>query len=212
MKNLKEYIIESSETFDAKLSSQFRGFCENLVRNVDYSKLKETDEYDPNRFDISKENEQLFIDSFAETNKEFHAISSQEYFAILNPDKKFENLSAKEKSDFDTKYGDIIIIDDNDKPVCFVDIKISNNYFGAVSLGSLANFVEDGCYICVNKSKYESVFVSHKALVEKVKEDQDKFLHPVIKGRKYEGYPIKWEGQDLTSEYFVPGNQIAKFK
>lgn len=212
MKNLKEFIVESTEKFDSQLSNQFRNFCENLVRNVDYRALKETDEYDPNRFDISKENEQLFIDSFVEANKEFHAISSQEYWAILNPDKKFENLSAKEKADFDTKYGDIIIMNDDNKPICFVDIKISNNYFGAVSLGSLVNFNEDGCYICINKSKQESVFVSHKALVEKVKENQDKFLHPVIKGRKYEGYPIKWEGQDLTSEYFVPGNQIAKFK
>ena len=84
-------------------------------------------------------------------------------------------------------------------------------YVGAVSLGSLANFNENGIYICVCKKQKLIKFVSHKALVKAVKEDQKKYLKPVVKGRK-EGYPIDWEGQKLTSEYFVPGKEIANFK
>jgi len=209
MKSIKEFIVESQESFNHGLSNQFYKFCEELIRHLDYSQLKDINDEDPNKFDILRENEQLFIDSFSKANTDFKAISSQEYYESTT-NKKWENLSIKEKENFDTQNGDIIILDENDKPICFVDIKISNKNFGAVSLGSLVNFNEDGCYICVNRSQKQCRFVSHKALVEKVKENQKKFLYPVIRGKK-EGYDVEWEGQKLKSEYFVPGKEIAKF-
>ena len=52
----------------------------------------------------------------------------------------------------------------------------------------------------IDKTNRQSVYVSHKALVKAVKEDQKKYLYPYVRGHK-EGYPVKWEGQDLTSEY-----------
>ena len=211
MNNLSNYIIESMETYDAEVPTQAHKICDALTCRLDYSQLQETNDQDPNRFDISKENEQLFIDSFANTNTEYTALSTQDYYKLTNPKMEWENLSTKEKADFDTKNGDIIIVDKNNKPIYFIDIKISNNYVGAVSLGSLANFNENGIYVCVCKKQKLVKFVSHKALVKAVKENQKKYLKPVINGRK-EGYPVDWEGQKLTSEYFVPGKEILNFK
>lgn len=211
MKNLSTFLMESSETKDPEVPSKVYKICENLTRHLDYSKLEETNDYDPDRFDKSKENESLFIESFANSNSGYTALSTQDYYALTQPNNKWENLSTKEKADFDTKNGDIIIVDEDNKPVYFIDIKISADRVGAVSLGSLANFNENGYYICINKTNGQSVYVSHKALVKAVKENQKKYLYPYVRGHK-EGYPIKWEGQDLTSEYFVPGKEILKFQ
>ena len=210
MNSLSNYIVESMETRDAEVSSQAYKICDELIRYIDYSKLKETNDQDPDRFDISKGNEQLFIDSFDNANTEYTALSTQDYYTLTNSNSKWETLSTKERADFDTKNGDIIIVDENNKPLYFIDIKISSGRVGAVSLGSLANFNENGYYICIDKKNNLAKIVSHKALVKAVKENQKKYLYPVVKGRK-EGYPIKWEGQDLTSEYFVPGKEIVKF-
>lgn len=211
MKNLQKYIIEAIETRDAEVSTNVHKICNELTCHLDYSKLKETNDQDPYRFDISKENEQLFIDSFANANTEYMALSTQDYYNLLNKGTKWENLSTKEKADFDTQNGDIIIVDKDNKPMYFIDIKISSGRVGAVSLGSLANFNENGYYICIDKTNKIATFVSHKALVKAVKENQKKYLYSPVKGRK-EGYSVKWEGQNLKSEYFVPGKQIVNFK
>lgn len=210
MKKLQEYIIESSQSFESGLSGELYKICEELTRYLDYDSLEIIKEQDPNRFDISKENEQLLIDSFANARVDYKAISSSEYYGIVNKEKDWESLSGKEKSDFYTQNGNIIIVDKDNKPVYFIDVRISEKYFGTVSLGSLVNFNEDGCYICINKNAKQSRFVSHKALSDAVKENH-KLLKAPIKGKQYEGYKITWEGEDLTSEYFVPSNQIAKF-
>lgn len=209
MKTLKNFILESS--VNAEVPTNVYKICDELTRHLDYSKLKETNDQDPDRFDISKENEQLFIDSFTNANTEYTALSTQDYYSLLNKGTKWENLSTKEKADFDTQNGDIIIVDENNKPLYFIDVKISSGRVGAVSLGSLANFNENGYYICIDKTNKLAKFVSHKALVKAVKENQKTYLYQPIKGHK-EGYPVKWEGQNLTSEYYIPGKQIINFK
>lgn len=210
MNSLSNYVFEAMKTHDAEVPTKVYKICDELIRHINYSQLKETDDQDPDKFDISEENEQVFIDSFANANIEYTALSTQDYYALTNSNDKWENLSTKEKADFNTQNGDIIIVDENNKPLYFICIKISSDTVGAVSLGSLANFNENGYYICIDKTNKTAKFVSHKALVKAVKDNQNKFLKPVIKGRK-EGYPVKWEGQNLTSEYFVPGKEIMKF-
>ena len=210
MNSLSNYVFEAMKTHDAEVPTKVYKICDELTRHINYSQLKETDDQDPDKFDISEENEQVFIDSFANANIEYTALSTQDYYALTNSNDKWENLSTKEKADFNTQNGDIIIVDENNKPLYFICIKISSDTVGAVSLGSLANFNENGYYICIDKTNKTAKFVSHKALVKAVKDNQNKFLKPVIKGRK-EGYPVKWEGQNLTSEYFVPGKEIMKF-
>ena len=211
MKSLQNYIYESQLSFNSEISANIQSLLNDLTNGVNLSKLKEINDEDPNRFDISKENEQLFIDSFANANTEYTALSTQDYYNLLNKATKWENLSVKEKADFDTQNGDIIIVDEDNKPLYFIDVKISSGRVGAVSLGSLVNFNENGYYICIDKTNKTAKFVSHKALVSAVKENQKKYLYSPVKGRK-EGYSVKWEGQDLTSEYYIPGKQIMNFK
>ncbi len=211
MKTLQNYIFEESKTFDSKVPTNIYKICDQLTRHVDYSKLQEINDDDPNRFDKSKENEQQFIDSFTNSNTEYKALGTQEYYALINPNSKWETLSDKEKADFDAKNGDIIILDKNNKPICFIDIKISNTiHLGAISLGSLVNFNSNGYYICVSKKNHTPKFISHDAVVDAVKNNKE-LLFSVVKGRK-KGYPVTWEGENLTSEYFIPGKKLAQFK
>ena len=160
------------------------------------------------RYKISVDIILVFIDNFSKKNNEYAALSTQDYYLSLGENTEWENLSNKEKADFDTKNGDIIIVDKNNKPICFVDIKTSKKYLGAVSLGSLANFNENGYYICICINDKKIKYVSHKALAKAAKENKE-LLMPVMRGRK-EGYPIKWEGENLTSAYFIPGKKIEQ--
>ena len=208
MKSLQNYIYESQLSFNSEISANIQSLLNDLTNGVNLSNLKEINDEDPNRFDISKENEQLFIDNFSKKNNEYAALSTQDYYLSLGENTEWENLSNKEKADFDTKNGDIIIVDKNNKPICFVDIKTSKKYLGAVSLGSLANFNENGYYICICINDKKIKYVSHKALVKAAKENKE-LIMPVMRGRK-EGYPVKWEGENLTSGYFIPGKKIEQ--
>ena len=208
MENLSDFIKESLENYDNGVTSDAYKICDALTRYLDYSKLKKTTNDDPKRFDISKNNEQLFIDSFENANIEYTAVSSQDYYGMTNKG-DWNGLSAKEKSKFYTKNGNIIILDKEQKPVYYITIEISNNYFGSVYLGSLLNFNKNGYFICINKSQNQAKYISHKALVDATKKN-GKLLMPPMRGN-YEGYFVRWLGKDLSSEYFIPGKQIAKF-
>ena len=208
MRTFKKYLYESLMSYDADVPANIKELLNSLVNELNFTQLQIVDDNDPNRFDIAKANEQLLIDSFNKNTVEYKALSSREYYGLTNNGTNWNSLSAKEQSTFDTENGDIVIVDENDKPVCFVDVKISKNELGVISLGSIANFNDDGYYICINKEARQVKFVSHKAVVKAVKENED-LLNPVLRGR-YEGYPIKWNGKDLTSEYFVMGKTIGQ--
>ena len=207
MKSLKNFVLESNKTYSNNVDATVKGYCDDMMKNLDYSKLKETNEQDPKRFSISKENKKLMIDNF--DNAEYRAISSEEYYGVINKSSRFADLSTKEKADFDTQYGDIIIVDKNNTPKYFIDVKISDNYIGAVSLGSLANFEPNGVYICISKKQKKYFVVSHQSLVDAVKENPELLNAPT---KSYKGYNVDWEGEKLTSEYFIKGYDIAKFK
>lgn len=210
MQTFKDFILESQQIYKSNVPSNIYKLCEQLVRHLNYSALKKFSEQDPNRFDISKANEAVFIESFKMANTEYQALSTQDYYASITDKTKWENLSIKEKADFDTQYGDIIIVNKDNKVICYIDIKISDKYFGTVSLGSLVNFKEDGVYICINKQQKQYRIVSHKDLVQVVKDNPD-ILKAPVEGKSYKGYSVDWEGEKLTSEYFVQGKEIAKF-
>ena len=180
MKTLSSHIKEALIKKDTKISKKLEVMdiykvYDELIRHLDYSKLKETNNQDPNQFEISKENEQLFIDSFANCNTEYTALSTQDYYTLLNKNSKWENLSSKEKNNFYTENGNIVIIDGNNNPLYFIDIEISSRSVGNISLGSLVNFKNDGYYICISKINKFAKFISHKELVNIVKKDQKKY-------------------------------------
>lgn len=197
MKSIKQFILESQ--------SEILAIIKRIMANCDYSKLKEyKGEQDPDRFDIQKENELTLISGIDEGK--LRLIGTEEYFN-LNGDQKFKNLSNKEKAEFDTKNGDIIIVDENNKAKYFIDVKISDKFLGAISLGSLANFNEDGYYLLISIKNKKFKIISHKDVLKALEDGKLKLNPPT---NKYTGYDVEWKGEKLTSEYFIKGIELAK--
>ena len=173
--------------------------------SIDYSKLKSyAGEQDPNKFDVQKENELLLISNINEGDFKF--VGTSEYYNI-ETGKNFDNLSIKEKADYDSKNGDIIILDKDNNIKFRIDVKISDKYLGAISLGSLTKFDKDGYYLLICKTGKFFKVISHKDVVDNVKSGKLKLNVPI---NKYKGYDVKWEGENLTSEYFIKGADLRK--
>ena len=197
MKNLKTFILESQ--------SELLPMIKRMMGSIDYSKLKSyAGEQDPNKFDVQKENELLLISNINEGDFKF--VGTSEYYNI-ETGKNFDNLSIKEKADYDSKNGDIIILDKDNNIKFRIDVKISDKYLGAISLGSLIKFDKDGYYLLICKTGKFFKVISHKDVVDNVKSGKLKLNAPI---NKYKGYDVKWEGENLTSEYFIKGADLRK--
>lgn len=197
MKNLKTFILESQ--------SELLAMIKRMIGSIDYSKLKSyAGEQDPNKFDVQKENELLLISNINEGDFKF--VGTSEYYNI-ETGKNFDNLSIKEKADYDSKNGDIIILDKDNNIKFRIDVKISDKYLGAISLGSLTKFDNDGYYLLICKTGKFFKVISHKDVVDNVKSGKLKLNAPI---NKYKGYDVKWEGENLTSEYFIKGADLRK--
>lgn len=197
MKNLKTFILESQ--------SELLSMIKRIMRSIDYSKLKSyAGEQDPNKFDVQKENELLLISNINEGDFKF--VGTSEYYNI-ETGKNFDNLSIKEKADYDSKNGDIIILDKDNNIKFRIDVKISDKYLGAISLGSLTKFDKDGYYLLICKTDKFFKVISHKDVVDNVKSGKLKLNAPI---NRYKGYDVKWEGENLTSEYFIKGADLRK--
>ena len=144
-------------------------------------------------------------------------VSASRVIAIVAPDsapiKRLIQESRDKGTLIDATYGRktraVVIMDSDGKPLWFIDVKISDKYLGAVSLGSLVNFNENGIYVCINKSTKDYRIFSHRDLVEIVKADRSLLKEPT---KTYKGYPVEWEGENLTSEWYVKGNDIKNFE
>ena len=197
MKNLKTFILESQ--------SELLAMIKRMMGSIDYSKLKSyAGEQDTNKFDVQKENELLLISNINEGDFKF--VGTSEYYNI-ETGKNFDNLSIKEKADYDSKNGDIIILDKDNNIKFRIDVKISDKYLGAISLGSLTKFDKDGYYLLICKTGKFFKVISHKDVVDNVKSGKLKLNAPI---NKYKGYDVKWEGENLTSEYFIKGADLRK--
>lgn len=197
MKNLKTFILESQ--------SELLAMIKRMMGSIDYSKLKSyAGEQDPNKFDVQKENELLLISNINEGDFKF--VGTSEYYNIETR-KNFDNLSIKEKADYDSKNGDIIILDKDNNIKFRIDVKISDKYLGAISLGSLTKFDKDGYYLLICKTGKFFKVISHKDVVDNVKSGKLKLNAPI---NKYKGYDVNWEGENLTSEYFIKGADLRK--
>ena len=197
MKNLKTFILESQ--------SELLAMIKRMMGSIDYSKLKSyAGEQDPNKFDVQKENELLLISNINEGDFKF--VGTSKYYNI-ETGKNFDNLSIKEKADYDSKNGDIIILDKDNNIKFRIDVKISDKYLGAISLGSLTKFDNDGYYLLICKTGKFFKVISHKDVVDNVKSGKLKLNAPL---NKYKGYDVKWEGENLTSEYFIKAADFRK--
>jgi len=207
MKDIKTYILESSQEkkYKNNIPQDIKSFCYKMMINLDYSKLQEINDYDPDRFEKSKENEELLMNSLSDDSYDF--MTTSQYYATINKENKWENLSSKEQTEFYRKNGNLIILK-NEKPIYFIDIKIgsNNDLVGSINLGSLSEFNENGYYLCIAKKSGKYKIISHKDLVNAVKENP-KLLNPVI-NKSYKGFDITWNGEKLTSEYFIKGSDL----
>jgi len=195
MKDLRTFIYESS--------NELISMIKRMMGSVDYNKLQSCSEQDQDKFDKQKENELLITKDFNEGD--FTIIGTTEYYSKVK-DGDFNKLSIKEKSKFNTQNGDLIIMK-NDKPVYFIDVKISDKYLGTISLGSLVNFNKDGYYLLICKTGKFFKVISHKEVEDAVKNNKLNLNAPVD---SYKGYDVKWEGEDMTSEWFIKGNDLRK--
>ena len=196
-----------------------------LVNNFDYSKLRRynlKDQLSYKRFTDQDYNARLLIDNFNKivffnkiySNKSignYVAFTIEEYYNIYFKDNgpEFLHLQYSNRADFDARNGDIIIIDNDTNKEYHVDLKTSYGYLGCVSLGSLMKFNKDGYYLLIDIKNANSKFVSHKDVVDALKSGKVSLNAPSER-KKYKGYPIQWNRQQLTSEYYIKGSDIAK--
>lgn len=204
MKKIVNYIYESLNAVDSGVDDNIKDLIEKTLSKIDCKSFKPIKSDDPNRFDISKENEQLFIGAFESTK--LKALSTADYNDLIN-DVKFNDLSASEKADFDAKNGDIILVDEDNKDRCHIDFKISEKFLGAVSVGSLVKFNENGVYVCINKSKNAYKLASHKVLCDLAKNDSS-LINTCVNA--YKGHEVTFEGNKYMSEDFIKGNDINR--
>ena len=159
MKNISEYINEALTENANNIPQEVKSFCYRMMQGLEYSKLEEIKDDDPDRFEKSKNNEELLRDALADDSYDF--MTTSQYYATINKENKWENLSSKEQADFDRKNGDLIILK-NEKPIYFIDIKIGskNDLIGCINLGSLSEFNENGYYLCIAKKsgKYKIIY------------------------------------------------------
>lgn len=197
MKNLSTFLVESVGT----------AFIKELKNAMSSSIVKKFTPYggeqDPNKYEAQDNNAKSVCDAINASGK-YKAVTVKEFYEMTtgkNPD----NLSAAEWARFDRENGDIIFVDDNNKPLCKVDLKVSSDWLGAVSLGSIIDFDKNGLYACCCITTGEVKIVSHSD-VEKLAKSG--ILSSPHSAKSYQGKPVKWNGQDCTTEYFVKGRDI----
>lgn len=201
MKNLNSYVKESINTspFEAIIKSVL---SPHIIKNFEPYKGED----DPDRFEAQDRNAQLICSLINDSQKDVKALTVKEYYKAItgrNPDL----LSRSRWSEFDAQHGDIIFVDDNYNALCKIDLKVSERYLGAVSLGSIISFDKNGLYLCCKLSNGQYKIVSHHdvenmALIG--------LLTPPSTNRKYKGKSVVFNGQELTDEYFIKGIDIEK--
>lgn len=203
MKSITEYIQESFND----INNEVKVICDLLMSGINYGGFKEVKENTPEQFD--KYNEQILIQNF--NHSKYKALTTGEYYDLsFNNPNSWNKLSKKDKTLIDATYGDIIIVDENNKPKYFIDLKVSNTSFvGAVSLGSLSNFIDEGIYLCVSSQSKKYIVVSHKELIDAVKINPRLiYKKSTINNRK--GFNVKLNGENYNSEDFVGGKTLEK--
>lgn len=201
MKNLSTYIKESVNT------SSFEAILKNVLSsNVIKGFKSYKGEDDSERFKAQDRNAQLICSLINDSQKNIKALTVKEYY-ITTTGKNPDTLSKSKWSEFDEQNGDIIFVDDNNTALCKIDLKVSEHYLGAVSLGSIINFDKDGLYLCCNLSNGKYKIASHHAVKGLALKGMLSAPDP---HKNYKGEPVVFNGQKLTDEYFIKGIDIEK--
>lgn len=208
MKTLVEFINES-------LNKHEFGFLANGVFKI---KTKtDSNEDESARNSITKKQEKEIIDSINKylIDSKYNAISSIDYAEDIE--------KTKWSPKYDLEHGDIVIIDDSDEPVMFIDVKVSDkdDLLGAITINSLLNFgkTSDNHYYLL----FSDLGVNHKFVKGKdvwAAFEKNKTLL-VSKNRKQkidlDGVIVKDWGDnhsngEVYAEDFIPTSTIDKIE
>ena len=208
MKTLIEYITES-------LSKNEFGFFTNGVFKI----MTKTDssEDQSTRNSIAKKQEAEIIDIINDylTDSKYNAISSIDYAETIE--------KTKWSSKYDLEHGDIVIIDDSNKPVMFIDVKVSDkkDLLGAITINSLLNFgktSDDHYYLLLSDLGVKHRFVKGTDVWDAFEKNKTLL---VSKNRKQkinlDGVTVKdWDNNRsngaVYAEDFIPTSIIDKVK
>lgn len=208
MKTLIEYITES-------LSKNEFGFFTNGIFKI----MTKTDssEDQSTRNSIAKKQEAEIIDIINDylTDSKYNAISSIDYAETVE--------KTKWSSKYDLEHGDIVIIDDSNKPVMFIDVKVSDkkDLLGAITINSLLNFgktSDDHYYLLLSDLGVKHRFVKGTDVWDAFEKNKTLL---VSKNRKQkinlDGVTVKdWDNNRsngaVYAEDFIPTSTIDKVK
>lgn len=208
MKTLIEYINES-------LSKNEFGFFNNGVFKIktktDSSKDKETIN------SIAKKQEKEIIDIINDylTDSKYNAISSVDYA---------ENIEkTKWDSKYDLEHGNIVIVDDSNKPIMFIDVEVSDSegLLGAITINSLLNFgktSDDHYYLLLSDLGFNhklvkgkdvwNAFEKNKTLMVSKNREQKINLDDV----NVKDWGDNHSNGEVYAEDFIPTSTINKIK
>lgn len=197
MKTLINYINESLRKND------FSFFTNGVF------KLKtETDSFgdDATKTSVAKQQEKEIIDIINSylVDSEYKALSSIDYSK-------------------DVKYGGIVIVDDTDSPVMFIEVKVGDrkDLLGAITIDSLLNFGKtsnDHYYLLLSDFGVKHKFVKGKDVWNEFEKDKTLLVSKTRKNKiDFDDAIVKdWDGRqargEVYAEDFIPETTIDKVK
>lgn len=197
MKTLINYINESLRKND------FSFFTNGVF------KLKtETDPYgdDATKNSVAKQQEKEIINIINSylIDSEYKAISSIDYVK-------------------DLEHGNIVIVDDTDSPVMFIEVKVSDkkDLLGAITIDSLLKFGKtsnDHYYLLLSDLGVKHKFVKGKDVWNEFKKDKTLLVSKTRKRKiDFDDVTVKdWDGRqargEVYAEDFIPETTIDKVK
>lgn len=208
MKTLIEYINES-------LSKHEFGFFDNGVFKIKTKTESNADETTRNSVVKKQEKEIIDIINNYLTDSKYNAISSIDYAETVE--------KTKWTPKYDLEHGDIVIVDDSNKPLMFIDVKVSDkkDLLGAITINSLLNFgktSDDHYYLLLSDLGFNHKLVKGKDVWNAF--EKNKTLY-VSKNRKqkidFDGVNVKDWGNnhsngEVYAEDFIPTSTIDKIK
>lgn len=196
MKTLINYINESLRKND------FSFFTNGIF------KLKtETDPFgdDTTKNSVAKQQEKEIIDIINSylVDSDYKALSYVDY-------------------DKDAKYGNIVIVDDSNSPVMFIEVKVSDrkNSLGAITIDSLLNFGKisnDHYYLLLSDLGVKHKFVKGKDVWNEFEKDKTLLVSKTRKNKiDFDAKVEDWDGRrargEVYGEDFIPETTIDKVK
>lgn len=208
MKTLVEFINESL------IKNEFSFFTNGVFK---IKTKTDSNEDESARNSIAKKQEKEIIDIINKylTDSKYNAISSIDYA------KDVEKTQWSPK--YDLENGDIVIVDDSDEPVMFIDVKVSDkgDLLGAITINSLLNFgktSDDHYYLLLSDLGVNHKFVKGKDVWAAFEKNKTLL---VSKNRKQkinlDGVTVKDWGDnhsngEVYAEDFIPTSTIDTIK